>query len=343
MADPNVKLSALPKGSLILVTGGNGFIASHIIDLLLQLGFRVRGTIRAKKPWLDELFQQKYGPNSFESVVIPSLEEEGPIDAAMQGVSGVVHVASDVSFGLDPAAVIGRAVKFIETILAVVKRHGSVKRFVLTSSSSAVIIPKSNQAGVRVDERTWNDEAVKAAWDPQTPEKGKGYAIYAASKTESERAAWKWVEKNKPGFTFNTVLPNYTIGENLSPEIPGSTSGWTRKLLNGERDIFSIFIPQYYVSVADVARLHVIALLAPAVENQRLFAFAAAFNLTEVIERFRVMHPENKKIPDPPQNEGHDLTEVIPAPRAEALLKEYFGTSGWDSLQDSLESCVRGY
>lgn len=94
MADPNVKLSALPKGSLILVTGGNGFIASHIIDLLLQLGFRVRGTIRAKKPWLDELFQQKYGPNSFESVVIPSLEEEGPIDAAMQGVSGVVHVVS---------------------------------------------------------------------------------------------------------------------------------------------------------------------------------------------------------------------------------------------------------
>lgn len=139
-----------------------------------------------------------------------------------------------------------------------------MKRFVLTSSSSAVIIPKSNQAGVRVDERTWNDEAVKAAWDPQTPEKGKGYAIYAASKTESERAAWKWVEKNKPGFTFNTVLPNYTvsygqpvmqkfvrltlisiqIGENLSPEIPGSTSGWTRKLLNGERDIFSIFIPR---------------------------------------------------------------------------------------------------
>ncbi|CAH0044591.1 unnamed protein product [Clonostachys solani] len=343
MADPSFKLNALPKGSLILVTGGNGFIASHIIDLLLQLGFRVRGTIRAKKPWLDDLFQQKYGPSSFESVVIPSLEEEGPIDAAMQGVSGVVHVASDVSFELDPAAVIGRAVKFIETILAVVKRHDSVKRFVLTSSSSAVIIPKSNQVGVRVDEKTWNDEAVKAAWDPQTPEEGKGYAIYAASKTESERAAWKWVERNNPGFIFNTVLPNYTIGENLSPEIPGSTSGWARKLLDGHRDIFSIFIPQYYVNVTDVARLHVIALLAPDVEKQRIFAFAAAFNLTEIIDRLRVLDPENKKIPDPPQNEGHDLTEVVPAPRAESLLKEYFGASGWISLQDSLESCVRGH
>lgn len=97
------------------------------------------------------------------------------------------------------------------------------------------------------------------------------------------------------------------------------------------------------MSVTDVARLHVIALLAPAVENQRLFAFAAAFNLTDVIGRFRAMNPENKKIPDPPQNEGHDLTEVVPAPRAEALLKEYFGTTGWVSLQDSLESCVRGH
>ncbi|GKZ52116.1 hypothetical protein AbraIFM66951_000537, partial [Aspergillus brasiliensis] len=49
---------ALPKGALILVTGANGFIASHVSDQLLQMGYRVRGTVRSEKPWLEEHFRQ---------------------------------------------------------------------------------------------------------------------------------------------------------------------------------------------------------------------------------------------------------------------------------------------
>ena len=91
MAD---KLDALPSGSLVLVTGANGYIASNIIDHLLHLGFKVRGTIRASKPWLDGLFQSKYNHEAFESVIVPSLEEEHSVKLAMQGVAGVVHVVS---------------------------------------------------------------------------------------------------------------------------------------------------------------------------------------------------------------------------------------------------------
>ena len=69
----------------------------------------------------------------------------------------------------------------------------------------------ANQSGVRVDENTWNAAAIKAAWDANTPENEKGYAIYSASKTEAERAAWKWIKEHKPAFSFNTVLPNYTV------------------------------------------------------------------------------------------------------------------------------------
>ncbi|PIG87846.1 hypothetical protein AARAC_009850 [Aspergillus arachidicola] len=52
---------ALPKGSRVLVTGANSYIASHVVDQLLQLGYLVRGTIRAPKPWLSEYSTQKYG------------------------------------------------------------------------------------------------------------------------------------------------------------------------------------------------------------------------------------------------------------------------------------------
>lgn len=58
---------------------------------------------------------------------------------------------------------------------------------------------------------TWNDTAVRMAWDDQTPENEKGVAVYAASKTEGERQAWKWMEEHQPHFQFNTVLPCFNV------------------------------------------------------------------------------------------------------------------------------------
>jgi hypothetical protein len=59
---------------------------------------------------------------------------------------------------------------------------------------------------------SWNDEAIKQAYNPNTPEHLKGFFGYAASKTEGEKAAWRWMGKNKPDFQFNTVLPEFTVG-----------------------------------------------------------------------------------------------------------------------------------
>lgn len=83
---------AIPQGSRILVTGANGYIGSNIVDLLLELGYIVRGTVRTEKPWLDRLFENKYGKGKFESVTVEAMEKEGAFDSAIQGVAGVVHV-----------------------------------------------------------------------------------------------------------------------------------------------------------------------------------------------------------------------------------------------------------
>lgn len=84
--------TAIPKGSLILVTGANGYIGSNIVDLLLELGYRVRGTVREHKPWLTELFEKRHGKGCFETVVTANMEEPGAFDEAMQDVAGVIHV-----------------------------------------------------------------------------------------------------------------------------------------------------------------------------------------------------------------------------------------------------------
>ena len=58
---------------------------------------------------------------------------------------------------------------------------------------------------------TWNDFAVKAAWDKDTLSEKLPYYVYAASKTEAEREAWRWVEEKKPNFVLNTVLPDVNV------------------------------------------------------------------------------------------------------------------------------------
>ncbi|OHE94957.1 NAD dependent epimerase/dehydratase [Colletotrichum orchidophilum] len=334
-------LTALPKGSLILVTGANGYIGSHLANVLLGLGYRVRGTVRSEKPWLSEFFHSKYGKDAFELVLVPSLEDEEALGQAMTGVSGVAHVASDISMSDDPKAVIPWVVKATEIALSAAAKHPSIKRVVLTSSAFAAIIPQANKEGVYIDEGTWNDAAIKAAWDPNTPKEIKPAVIYSASKAEGERAAWNWIEKNKPGYAFNTVLPNFNTGEILHPQIGGSTMVFARGLLKGQSGTLFGFMPQWYVDVVDVARLHAIALLAEPVKSQRIWASAHPVNASDFIDVVRELRPDNKLIPEKPVDEGRDLSELPPAAKAEKLLQEYFGQDGWTPLKESVAAGIR--
>jgi nucleoside-diphosphate-sugar epimerase len=59
--------------------------------------------------------------------------------------------------------------------------------------------------------RFWNDAVVAAAWSKETPKEHKPLIVYAASKVEGEREAWKCVKENQPGFIFNTILPNMNV------------------------------------------------------------------------------------------------------------------------------------
>jgi len=83
----NIQDPALPIGSLVLVTGSNGFIAGHVIDHFLLAGYRVRGTVRdaQKHSWLTTLFDNKYGKGKFELVEVKELDAPGALDTVLQG------------------------------------------------------------------------------------------------------------------------------------------------------------------------------------------------------------------------------------------------------------------
>lgn len=83
---------AIPPGGRILVTGANGNIGSHVVDVLLSLGYLVRGTVRSDKPWLNEFFDSKFGSHKFETTIVESLTDQEALTHAMKDVHGLIHV-----------------------------------------------------------------------------------------------------------------------------------------------------------------------------------------------------------------------------------------------------------
>ena len=77
----------IPKGSWIVVTGVNGYIASHVADQLLHHGYNVRGTVRAlsKGEWLKGLFEMKYKDCIFELAQVEDVTRPGAFEEALQG------------------------------------------------------------------------------------------------------------------------------------------------------------------------------------------------------------------------------------------------------------------
>lgn len=99
---------------------------------------------------------------------------------------------------------------------------------------------------------------------------------------------------------------------------------------------------EWYVDVTDAARLHIIALLSPSVNFERIFAFAGTHNWTDIIRILRKLRPDNLLIPPEPENEARDLSDAVPSRRAQQLLKNYFNRSGWVSLEESIAEGISG-
>lgn len=122
------------------------------------------------------------------------------------GTSGFIHVASPLS-GTDPNITIPTAVNGgLNAVKACAKEPG-ITRVVFTSSSIASTFPKPN-VEFSIDESSYNEVGIEKGWNhpKDEPEYLKGLYMYAALKTETEKALWKWVEEHKPGFVFNSVV-----------------------------------------------------------------------------------------------------------------------------------------
>lgn len=130
-------------------------------------------------------------------------------------------------------------------ILKSAAKETNVKRFVFTSSSTAITAPIPNKEFL-IDENGWNEADIKAAWAPPPYNDDRKWAVYGSSKTEAEKALWKFVKEQKPAFTVNAVLPNANFGKILVKGQPASTGNWVTTLFNGNTDALKNSPPREY-------------------------------------------------------------------------------------------------
>lgn len=195
-------MPALPPNSLIVVTGITGYIASHVGLTALQAGHRVRATVRSLSRSEEvKTAYAKHGVDvsKLEFVVIDDLTSEAQLANAIKGVDGVAHVAIPGSVPGDSDENPQQAVDSNVNLLHAASKEPSIKRIVLTSSSAASIAPPSFKDGIITD-KDWNEKDSAHFLNGTAEDKKQPDWVmhrYAASKTLSEKAAWKWVEEEK--------------------------------------------------------------------------------------------------------------------------------------------------
>ncbi|RFU80195.1 hypothetical protein TARUN_2005 [Trichoderma arundinaceum] len=245
--------------STVLVTGGSGFVASHLILRLLRDGYIIRTTIRSlSKEQRVRLALQNAGAEHMDrlSFYAADLTQDNGWTEAVEGCTYVHHVASPFP-GQEPKDENELIIPAREGTLRVLKaaREAGVKRIVFTSSFAAIGYGDIK----RQEPFTEHDWSVL-----------DDLPAYHKSKTLAEKAAWDFIETEGGGLELSVVNPVGVFGPILSNNMSSSID-LIKKLMDGSvakcpRTYFNI------VDVRDLADLHTRAMLNPAAKGGRFIA-----------------------------------------------------------------------
>jgi nucleoside-diphosphate-sugar epimerase len=280
-------------GMQVLVTGANGFIASHIVKQLLEKGHIVHACVRdaTKTEAIHHLLQLPNADNNLRLFSTGDLgAPTGAFDTPMMGCEAVFHAATplNVKFGSNDGenSILKPAMASTQEILDCIGRNeNTVKCLILTSSMSAVA-PQSEPA--IKNESHWSDP------DAQ---KSRG-SWYGATKTLQELLVQTWIEKEMKGtdFKYVAICPTMVVGPNLNPTSDAS-SGTTGRLLSwfrGDRaeapnDSMS------FIHVDDCARMHTNALELPHAHG-RYMCLVESLHWNDIITILQKMYPNMRHV-----------------------------------------------
>lgn len=276
-------------GKTVLITGGAGFIGSHVADELLAAGHRVRA--------LDDLSPQVHGPDTRRpeylsddvELQVGDVRNPNDMERALSGVDAVVHLAARVGVGQSMYEVaeytsvnnIGTAVLFE----ALAKKP--VEKLVVASSMSVYGEGLYRDASGRLvtDAERSPSRLRKGEWEPfgsdgavleplPTPEvKTPSLAsVYALSKYDQERLCLVLGRAYGIPTVALRFFNVYGPRQALSNPYTGVLAIFAARFLNGRPPVvFEDGLQRRdFVSVHDVARACRLALESPTVQDRVL-------------------------------------------------------------------------
>ena len=273
----------------VLITGGAGFIGSHLSDRLLSEGHEVRA--------LDRLDPQVHGdarPDYLDPGVelhVGDVRDRDAVAAALDGIDAVVHFAAAVGVGQSMYEIerymsvnaIGCAVLLEE----VVRRRDKIAKILVASSMSIYgegqyANPRTGEHGLapglrpeaQLAQREWevlDDEGLPLVPEPTAETKQlRPTSIYAISKRDHE----EMVLAVGAAYGIPAVALRFfnVYGERqaLSNPYTGVAAIFASRLLNGRPPL--VFEdgrqPRDFIAVRDVARCSALALARTEADGQ---------------------------------------------------------------------------
>lgn len=156
----------------------------------------------------------------------------------------------------------------------------------------------------------------EADWSPLTQSEAleSQSAGYRASKTFAEKAAWEFVEKEKPNFSLATMNPPLVLGPIVhylnSLESLNTSNQRVRDMIQGKsKDKIAETGTYAWVDVRDLANAHVKAMEEPQAAGKRFFITAGHFCNKEICEVIRDNFPEYKDQLPPKDAPGGRMPE----------------------------------
>jgi len=237
----------------VCVTGANSFVGYHIILLLIERNYKVRGTVRKigdiKNGYLKKLAAETGKLELFEA----DLMKEGSFDEAIKGCQSVIHTASPaVERSLNPVEeIVKPALDGTLNVLNACKKSNSVKVVVITSSVAACVpyFIENVDKNKIYSEEDWNTDTTETE------------GSYNYAKASAEGLAWNFVKYLSPSEKFRlvSICPGMIFGKQPSKDALNTSNSVCFSLVNGNYPMVpNIGVP--LVHARDVAEAHVNAI-----------------------------------------------------------------------------------
>jgi dTDP-L-rhamnose 4-epimerase len=251
----------------VLITGGAGFIGSHLADELLRAGYGVRA--------LDSLVEQVHGESRRPDYLTDEIEliagdvrNAAVVRGALEGMDAVVHLAARVGVGqsmYEPAEYAAANTAGTGVLLEALLDH-PVRKLVVASSMSVYgegayePAPATGRTRDQLERREWEPrgpggEELRPVPTPESKEPSLA-SVYALTKYDQERMCLLYGDAYSVPAVALRFFNVYGPRQSLSNPYTGALAIFASRLLNDRPPVVYEDGGQRrdFVHVTDVAR-----------------------------------------------------------------------------------------